>query len=62
MFDAFQRIKTWGLGGSLVIFALYLQQVDVSLIYIKKWLIKKQQDQLNSYFMSQDDAVVLFHN
>jgi hypothetical protein len=34
----------------------------VSLIYIKKWLITKQQDQLNSYFMSQDDAVVLFHN
>ena len=62
MFDAFQKIKICGMVGSLVLFALYLQQVDVSLIYIKKWLIKKQQDQLNSYFMSQDDAVVLFHN
>ena len=40
--------------------ALYLQQVDVSLIFIKKWFISKQQDQLNSFFMSQDDAVVLF--
>lgn len=40
--------------------ALYLQQVDVSLVFIKKWFIQKQQVQLNSFFMSQEDAVVLF--
>jgi len=40
--------------------ALYLQQVDVSLVFIKKWFIQKQQAQLNSFFMSQEDAVVLF--
>jgi len=44
----------------LVMIALYLQQVDVSLVFIKKWFIQKQQAQLNSFFMSQEDAVVLF--
>jgi hypothetical protein len=48
---------TWGF---TPVFALYIQQVDVSLILIKKWLIERQQNQLNSYFMSQKDAVILY--
>jgi len=32
----------------------------VSLIHIKKWILNRQQDQLNSYFQSQEDAVILF--
>lgn len=61
-YDLPRKIQLGFLRGTLVLLALYLQQVDVSLIYIKKWLITKQQDQLNSYFMSQNDAVVLYNN
>ena len=51
-FDAFQKIKITVIFSFIVMIALYLQQVDVSLIYIKKWFISKQQDQLNSFFMN----------
>ena len=50
-----------GIGlGVFILVVLYLQQVDVSLVEIKKWLIQKQQAKLNAYFMSQEDAVCLF--
>jgi hypothetical protein len=48
------------MGAFPIILALYLQQVDVSKLYIKKWLIQKQQNQLYAYFMNKEDAVVLF--
>jgi hypothetical protein len=50
------------MGALPIILALYLQQVDVSKLYIKKWLIQKQQTQLYSYLMNKEDAVVLFTN
>ena len=42
-FDLFYEIKGSVSYGIVVMFALYLQQVDVSLIFIKKWFISKQQ-------------------
>jgi hypothetical protein len=43
-----------------IMLALYLQQIDVSKLYIKKWLLKKQQKQLYDYFMNKEDAIILF--
>jgi hypothetical protein len=43
-----------------ILLALYLQQIDVSKLYIKKWLLKKQQKQLYDYFMNKEDAIILF--
>ena len=58
--SAIQEIKIGMMFGVVILIASYLQQVDVSLIYIKRWIMGRQQEQLNSYFQSQEDAVVLF--
>lgn len=48
--DITQEIKVGIIDGALIMVACYLQQVDVSLIYIKKWIMGRQQEQINSYF------------
>lgn len=38
----------------------YMQQRDTNTLIIQKDIIHRQQQQLNSYFMNQKDAVILF--
>lgn len=42
-------------------FAKYLQNVEISLLIIKKHAIFKQQQQLMQYFMQQPEGVIIYN-
>lgn len=46
--------------GATFICAHYLQQLDISRLTIQKHMIKKQQQQLTTYFKSQKDGILIY--
>lgn len=59
-FDFYAYFKRDVMAVLPIIVAFYLYQVEVTVLFIKKWMTAKQQSQVQSYFMNNEDAVILF--
>jgi len=46
--------------GAMFVCAHYIQQLDISRLTIQKHMIKKQQQQLNVFFQSQKDGIIIY--